>query len=193
MSSYFSARCKDNVKYLSESERYGFARMRDAEITFFFTINILTETIKELTKDLEEVNKSMSAAPAPQPAPQASGTTDAAPASSASAPVEDARLKYRQNNGALLPEPVVFKIARKTKDVAPLKPIHQKDVEKLERYGGSIDDWLAWSRSFKMCLKGRDPRWEVFFANIELLRGKPDKQNNEEERSLALKPTLWIN
>ena len=45
MSSYFSARCKDNVKYLSEYERYGFARMRDAEITFFFTINILTESI----------------------------------------------------------------------------------------------------------------------------------------------------
>ena len=40
-----------------------------------------------------------------------------------------------------------------------------------------------------MFLKGRDTRWKVLLANIELLRGKPVKQNNEEEWSLALKPT----
>ena len=123
---------------------------------------------------------------------KASRRIAAARSLSASAPVEDAWLKYHQSNGVPLPEPVGLESVRKTEDLAPLKPIHPKDVEKPERYGGSIDDWLAWSRSFKMFLKGKDPRWEVLLANIELLRGKPVKQNNEEEYRLLPSPRPWV-
>ena len=61
----------------------------------------------------------------------------------------------------------------------PLKPIHHKNVDRPEKYGGDLDSWLKWSKSFKKFLKRQDGRWSSVLKLIEELRGRPVTADDE--------------
>ena len=55
---------------------------------------------------------------------------------------QDAWLKYAQAHGPGAPMPAGLPGPWTGTGAAPLKPIHYKDIEKPDKYGGSVDDWL---------------------------------------------------
>lgn len=78
-----------------------------------------------------------------------------------------------QTLGAAAPMPTRLAGTWTGPGAAPLRPIHPKDVDKPEKYGGSVDDWLQWSTTFKQFLDGKDPRWEPLLEEVKKLRSKP--------------------
>ena len=50
-----------------------------------------------------------------------------------------------------------------------MSPIHPKDVDKPDKYAGSIDDWLPWSKAFKQFLESKDKRWLLLLEEVEKL------------------------
>ena len=65
---------------------------------------------------------------------------------------------------------------------APLRPIHPKDIERLEKYDIVADGWLEWSRGFINFLDRNDSphnRWSVLLKQLEALKGQPVTSQDE--------------
>ena len=103
---------------------------------------------------------------AAEPEPQAAAATTAPP-DPLQQPGMDAWLKYAQVHGPGAPMPTGLSGPWVGTSAAPLQPIHPKDVSKPEKYGGSTDDWLQWSKSFKQFLDGKDRRWEPLLDEVD--------------------------
>ena len=71
-----------------------------------------------------------------------------------------------------------------------LKEIHHKDLKPPEAYGGNIDKWKEWSKSFMRYLKRRDRRWPDLLEKVQELKGKP--VTSEDEKNWAWELYIYI-
>ena len=61
----------------------------------------------------------------------------------------------------------------------PLRPIHPKDIKRLEEYDTVTDGWLEWSRGFINCFDRNDNRWSSLLKQVEALQGRPITPQDE--------------
>ena len=71
-----------------------------------------------------------------------------------------------------------------------LKEIHHKDLKPPEAYGGNIDKWKEWSKSFMRYLRRRDRRWPDLLEKVQELKGKP--VTSEDEKKWAWELYIYI-
>ena len=60
-----------------------------------------------------------------------------------------------------------------------LRPIHPKDIKRLEEYDTVTDGWLEWSRGFINFLDRNDNRWSSLLKQVEALQGRPITPQDE--------------
>ena len=65
-----------------------------------------------------------------------------------------------------------------------------KDLKPPEAYGGNIDKWKEWSKSFMRYLRRRDRRWPDLLEKVQELKGKP--VTNEDEKKWAWEVYIYI-
>ena len=69
----------------------------------------------------------------------------------------------------------------------PLKAINHKNIDRPEKYGGDLDGWLKWSKTFKKFLKRQDARWVPLLEAVENLKGRPVTSADEAEWKVTMK------
>ena len=60
-----------------------------------------------------------------------------------------------------------------------LRPIHPKDIKRLEEYDTVTGGWLEWSRGFINFLDRNDSRWSSLLKQVEALQGRPITPQDE--------------
>ena len=73
--------------------------------------------------------------------------------------------------------------------IAPLRPIHPKDIEKPEKYDTVADGWLEWSKGFLNFLDRNDSphnRWSALLKQVEALKGRPITSQDEADWQSSL-------
>ena len=69
---------------------------------------------------------------------------------------------------------------------------HHKDLKPPVAYGGNIDKWKEWSKSFMRYLKRRDRRWPDLLEKVQELKGKPVTSEDENKWAWELYIYIYI-